>query len=86
MGCNQVGTSHHNGVEGQGQSQNRVAREICQLECLCNGDICGEPLSTPQEENNYHKEAWVWEGGTWPCPCPYSRVFLGTVCCHKSSV
>ena len=42
-GCSQVGTSYHNGAEGQGQSQNRVAREICQLGCLCNGDICDEP-------------------------------------------
>ena len=42
MGCNQVGISHHNGVEGQGQSQNRVAREIHWLGYCHNGDICEE--------------------------------------------
>ena len=36
------------------------------------GTSVGSHKSAPQEENNCHKEAWVWEGGTWPCPWPYS--------------
>ena len=54
-----MGISHDNGAEVQGQSQNRVAREICHH----NRDTCEELESVPQEGNNYHKEAWVWEGG-----------------------
>ena len=41
MGCSQVETGNHNGAEGQGQSQSRKAREICQLEYFYNEGICG---------------------------------------------
>ena len=41
MGCSQGGTSHHNRVDGQGQSLNREAREIHWLGYFHNGDICG---------------------------------------------
>ena len=41
MGYNQGETSPHNGMEGWGHLQNRVARGICLQECLYNGGICG---------------------------------------------
>ena len=41
MGCSQVETGHHNGAEGQGQSQSREAREIHQLGYFHNEGIWG---------------------------------------------
>ena len=66
MGYNQVGISHHKRAEGQ--SQNRVAREICCLGCHHNGDICEEP-KVPHRRGIPAIRKPGLGGGTWPCPC-----------------
>ena len=59
------------------------------LNIITMGTSVGSHKGTTQEENNYHKEAWVWEGVlglalALTLDLCLSRVSLDTVCCPLS--
>ena len=78
MGCNQLGTSHHNREEGQGQSQHRVAREICCPGCYHNVDICGG-YKVPHRQSIIIIRKSGCGRGTCPCPCLSDSTSLSEV-------